>query len=625
MVLPAEPGKPTTTYWGGKSFEEMDVILRQENADRQRASARGWINLAQQFEALSANIAQYHRTLKPHWDSAGGDAFLNQLTLLVGTLNTSAHNFRVYADILSDTALAVDAAKKAWADVSRRRGQYMTNIDDWNNYGDADGLKNKVIDIVKDTKHKYFDADDPAKFEAARLAAFDNEARTIMKTLASAYVAADSGVRPAMPTFKGPLYFVQQFTIPRVPAAPAMPVMPHVPTAGPPPAMPTMPTPLAPNVPVMPVPVVPVVNKPNLPPPPSLPPPPKPPVMPVLPVLPGLPPHGMPGLGTKPMPSLPPSPGLNPGKSGLPAGGLPSKSGVIGKRPEAGRTGLPPAGKAGLPPAAGRTGGPGNPGKTGLPPGAGRGGAGKTALPPAAGRAGGPGNPGKTGLPPGAGRGGAGKTALPPAAGRSGVIGQRPAQLGQPPSAGGGRAGLPPGAGDRRGVIGRQPGQTGQPGGAGMPPGQRGRGLDPRQPGGARGVPERAVPRSAARGVGPTTIGNRGTAPLRPVDLDHDVIGGRPGATRGRGVPTPESAPGRRPGIAARNAAAPPVVRNASGESGQQQQQDQLRRQHRRTPFTIDDSEFAVTEQVAPPPVIDAPERTEHSAVERGPAIGRAG
>ena len=78
-------------------------------------------------------------------------------------------------------------------DVSLRRGQYMTNIDDWNNHGDADGLKNKVIDVVKDVKHMWFDSDDPAKFEAARLAAFDNEARAIMKTLASAYVAADSG------------------------------------------------------------------------------------------------------------------------------------------------------------------------------------------------------------------------------------------------------------------------------------------------------------------------------------------------------------------------------------------------------------------------------------------------
>jgi len=37
------------------------------------------------------------------------------------------------------------------------------------------------------------------------------------------------------------------------------------------------------------------------------------------------------------------------------------------------------------------------------------------------------------------------------------------------------------------------------------------------------------------------------------------------------------------------------------------------------------DSEFAVTEQVAPPPVIDAPERTERGAVEGGPAIGGAG
>ena len=158
-----------------------------------------------------------------------------------------------------------------------------------------------------------------------------------------------------------------------------------------------------------------------------------------------------------------------------------------------------------------------------------------------------------------------------------------------------------------------------------MPPGQRGRGADPRQTTGPRGIAEPAGPRSAARGVSPTTIGNRGSAPLRPVDLDHDVIGGRPGAAaRGRATPVPENAPARRPGLAARSAAAAPVVRNTAADPGQHQPEE-LRRQHRRPPVAAEDSEFAVTEQLAPPPVIEAPERSEHGAVERGPAIGQTG
>ena len=247
------------TNWEKHSFETLHAMVHREDAARQRAAARGWIDLAQQFEALSVNITHYRESLRPHWDSAGGDAFLNQLTLLIGSIDAAARNGRAYADILADTAAAVVIAQNKMNQASSDRSAYLKEKDDYNNLLDDKGFWANTGDFFDDVGHNITGAND---IDPAKLQEFDNRARAIMRELASSYLNAEA-TRPAMPQFKGPMTY--QFVTPvmAVPSTPGMPGPPSVPLAGPPPTAPTMPTPVTPNVPVVPVPVVPVVTTPK--------------------------------------------------------------------------------------------------------------------------------------------------------------------------------------------------------------------------------------------------------------------------------------------------------------------------------------------------------------------------
>lgn len=633
--------EPPRTEWSKFQFHTMYDMAFAGNAGRMRTAASGWRQMGQMLQTLSSNLQRYRDQVAPAWDSQAGDVFRGKMTDLITNLHDYSLAAYKYGDILWDCSWAVEQAQRDMNTLNQSRESYIAEKEDLNNLGDPSNswwgadFVNDVADVGNDV---FNNITGDNHIDPAVMRRYDADARRIMTTLAEAYLTADS-VRPTLPAYKGPVIQIPVMPSISVPSAPGAPGLPGTPGT---PLVPTMPT--APNTPVTPptVPVVPVVpvlpTGPTLaggPPAPTVPPAPSPgagpvptlpgtPGMPILPGIPGMP--IMPGTGGGPLPgtggklpSTPAMPGMSKpgqaGKTGMPPSPGSGRPGVIGKRP--GQPGMPGQpgrpGRTGTPPAAGSR---GQPGRGGMPPGAGsrRGVIG--------GRQGTPGQPGRTGLPPSAGQ-----------PGRGGQIG-RPGQqgrAGQPDPHG--RTGVPPSAGSRRGIIGQRPGADDLGRGrqqSGMPPAarQRGRGAaEPRRPIDGRGIPEGAG-RGAARGTPPPTIGNT-SRPARPVDLDHRVLGGdRPtappgtrGATRAaRGAaPVPDDMAARRPGIAARNAAAPPVVR---GSEAPPQQANEERLRARRPAHDPQDGELGIVEQVAPPPVIETPERPRHGEVERGPAIG---
>src|SRR5687767_1517320 len=96
------------TDWSKLEFEQMYDGVHKEDAGRQRLSADSWVAYATKLEALSGNLAHYRDSFKRVWDSAAGDAFFQHITDMVGSIDTAAANARGYANILRETADAVE-------------------------------------------------------------------------------------------------------------------------------------------------------------------------------------------------------------------------------------------------------------------------------------------------------------------------------------------------------------------------------------------------------------------------------------------------------------------------------------------------------------------------------------
>ncbi|MFC7528572.1 hypothetical protein [Actinoplanes sp. GCM10030250] len=597
------------TDWNSLDFPRMYQAVHEQNAYRQRSSAEGWKVLARQFEAMRDNLGHYSKQIAPDWNSSGGDAFREKMADVQNTLNSYAAAVRQFAEMMYDTADAVIVAQNKMNEINSRRAKYIAQKEDAEDaFSDDTVLGNIFVDPWEDLWNNRPDWMGGEGFiDPNKLAEFDEEARTAMRTLENAYLLAEES-RPQLPAYKGPLFAAKIPSVPGAPNIPGSPNIPNVPVVPVIPPSPTLPTdatptptpPVAPPPPVVPPPPgVPPVPGPELvgtpappaPPvlnPPTVPPAPNAPGVPIPPLVPGLHLPGQPGLGNggggAPRVTPPAAPNL-PGKGQRPGLGAPpspgrnsmKKSGVIGQRP-------------------------GAPGKPALPPSAGTG-------------------KGVIGKRPtdGSQRGGA----QPPAAGQ-----QRRGQPATPPPSqrgrgGTGRGATPPPAGQRPGVIGRRPGQDG-PGQHGTPPPaqRRDRRNTENQPTGQDGIPGTIGPGNTAWGTPPPTISNT-SRPTRPTSMDHDAIGGRPqgGAPRRQQPGADGDEFTRRPGLAARDAAPPVLGRERQAQPAAHGEPPAARRSHQSTPLS--DDEYGVTEAETATPVIHTPEQQERD--ERGPAIGQAG
>jgi len=163
---------PRTNWWDRDKykFEIMHQIAHADDAGRQRAAARGWRDLASKFETMSHNVRSYKTSLGEHWDSPAGDAFVGHLETVAGSIDSAARNFRQYAEVLEETATAVEYAQQEMNKISKERSDYLKEKDDYQNHGDETG----DWEWLKDTGDFFSDMFHDGNIDPAVLKGYDD-------------------------------------------------------------------------------------------------------------------------------------------------------------------------------------------------------------------------------------------------------------------------------------------------------------------------------------------------------------------------------------------------------------------------------------------------------------------